>query len=130
MKYSKNFERDWKFYTRNLDVFNFAGKPAPEIVQDFGDGLDAKECFCIYDSTGELKPCVQAELLQSVLICKASVNLYIKLWASHIILLLTEKPDTLYASIGLLEIEQYLDSLNAPGWVMKAVINQAGKQKR
>jgi len=119
MKYSKNFERDWKFYTCNLNVFNFAGKPAPEIVQDFGDGLDAKECFCIYDTTGELKPCTKPQLLQSVLVCKASVNLHIKLWVQGII----------HSVLGLHELGEYLDSLNAPGWVMKAVINQAGKQK-
>jgi len=119
MKYSKNFERDWKFYMHSLNVFNFAGKPAPEIIQSPSGGPNAKECFCIYDSTGDLKPCVNPELLQRVLICKASVNLHIKLWAQGMAQGLLFQP----------ELSEYLDSLNAPGWVMKAVINQAGKQK-
>jgi len=120
MKYSTAFERDWDFYTRNLDFFSFSGKPAPEIVVSSEGGPDAKECFYIYDSTGLLKPCVCPELLQRVLVCKASVNLHIKFWAYGM-------------ASGLLllaELYKYLSELRAPQWVADAVVAQAGKLAR
>ena len=114
VKYSKSFERDYKFYSRNLDVFSFSGKPAPEIVVSPDDGLDAKECFYLYDSTGQLKPCVRPELLQRLLVCKASVNLHVKLWAMGI----------QQGVLDLPELGRYLHSIGAPAWVLRAVAGQ------
>jgi len=120
MKYSKNFERDWKFYTGNLDVFNFAGRPAPDIIVAPGAGLDAKECFYIYDSTGRLEPCVDPELLHQVIICKASVNLHIKLWVQGIA----------HSTLGLPELREYLASLDAPMWIMRGIAGQIRQARK
>ena len=113
MKYSRNFERDWKFYTDNLSVFNFAGKLPPSTVLS-RSGPGAKECFYIHDSTGVLNACAEPKLLEQALICKASVNLHIKLWAYGIA----------HGTFGEFELRVYLDSLQAPDWVMKAVVEQ------
>lgn len=80
-KYSKNFERDWEFYLRVKDTYDFAGKNIPDIP--YGEtGLNAKDCFHKFDSYGKVFPCKEPDLLREIFICKASINLHIKLWAA------------------------------------------------
>ncbi len=116
VKYSTAFNRDFEFYRRNLDLFSFAGKPVPSVIQSPG-GASAKRCFHVYDSTGQITPCREPALLQRLLVCKASVNLNVRLWAQGI-------------KCGVLcppELGEFLESIGAPGWVLKAARNQGEK---
>jgi hypothetical protein len=87
MKYSKEFERDYEWYLKNLDTFNFDGantyinKKGLDIIVPNEEGLTAKECFYLYDSQGIIEPCREPELYKQLLKCKGSVNLHIKMWA-------------------------------------------------
>jgi len=47
---------------------------------DLEHGKSAKKCFCRYDTTGKMEPTNEPELLQSLIVCKKSINLHIKLW--------------------------------------------------
>lgn len=82
MKYSNNFERDYKFYLDNIKNFNFCGtlnvkfKAIPN-----KNGKTAKEVFYLIDSTGKNHPTCEPKLLNQLLLCKASVNFNIKQWA-------------------------------------------------
>ena len=79
-KYSKNFERDWEFYTKNSDKFNFPGKNISLPKYDI-NGKNAKDCFYIIDTHGKYEPTAEPELLLKILTTKAAINLHIKLWA-------------------------------------------------
>jgi hypothetical protein len=118
-KYSKSFERDYDFYLRNVDVLSFSGKHPPAIISDLG-GRSAKECFHAFDSTGELAACREAPLLQKLLVCKASVNLHIKMWAQGMRLGVLCPP----------ELREWLDGYGAPAWVLKAVLRQSVRSNR
>lgn len=83
MKYSKRFEEDYLFYTSNLDNFCFAPldvKSKYKLINS-EDGETAKYCFYKFDSEGRVIPCREIELLEKLLITKASVNFHIKLYA-------------------------------------------------
>ena len=113
-KYSKNFDRDYDFYLRNVDIFTFSGK-APPIVLLNRDGKSAKECFHIFDSTGVLHACREQILLKDLLVTKASVNLHISLWAQGVVQGVLCPP----------ELEEMMGEYGAPDWVAKAVLRQA-----
>jgi len=117
MKYSQAFTRDYTFYRANLDTFIFSGKHSPQLEWD-PLGHAAKWCFYIYDSTGKMLPCWEPGLLQKILVCKASVNLHIKLWAQGI-------------AQGVLcppELDEILTGYAAPDWVAKAVLRQGERR--
>jgi len=81
-KYSKNFERDYGFYLKNLNNFNFCGTLNPRFEAIKGEkGLSAKEVFYLIQSEGKNKPCFEPELLNALLLCQAGVNFQIKQWA-------------------------------------------------
>lgn len=81
-KYSKGFERDYKFYLNGISRFTFCGTLSPtfEAIHDT-NGKTAKEVFFMIESTGKNHPTCEPELLNSLLLCKASVNFMIKQWA-------------------------------------------------
>ncbi len=82
MKYSKGFERDYTFYLQNIDNFVFCGTVEPSFVAiPDSNGKSAKECFMRIDSNGVNLPCNEPELLNRLLLCKASINFQIKQWA-------------------------------------------------
>ena len=120
MKYSKNFERDYNFYLKNRNVFNFCGGQTKYQAIPDEKGYSAKECLLSIDSTGKNIPCCEPELLNKLLLCKASVNFNIKLWADGI------KRET-FLPMDLLEIQREYE---CPRWVVDAVINQAKKLER
>ena len=120
MKYSKSFERDYNFYYNNRNVFNFCGGQTNYQAVPDEKGFSAKECLFSIDSNGRNIPCFEPELLNELLLCKASVNFNIKLWADGV------KRGTLL-SMDLLEIQQ---DYNCPIWVIEAVINQSKKLER
>ena len=76
-----NFQRDYQFYLENRHAFNFCGCVLPEIHYD-PLGLSAMETFYIFDTHGEIRGCCEPDLFLELLICKKSVNLHIKMWAS------------------------------------------------
>jgi hypothetical protein len=81
MKYSKSFERDYAFYLKNIDVFNFCGTLNPRF-EAIGNGIkSAKEVFYLIDSHGKNEPTVEPYLLNKLLLTKASVNFQIKQWS-------------------------------------------------
>lgn len=81
-KYSENFERDFKFYLDNIKNFQFCGTLIPkfEAISDV-NGKKAKEVFYSIDTLGKNIPCCEPELLNQLLMCKASINFHIKQWA-------------------------------------------------
>ncbi len=81
-KYSENFERDYKFYFDNIEHFNFCGTSIPKFkaITD-ENGKSAKEVFYSIDSEGKNIPTSEPDLLDKLLMCKASVNFHIKQWA-------------------------------------------------
>ena len=85
MKYSKNFERDYKFYYDNRYNFNFCGTLNPKFitVQD-NNSKTAKEVFYNIESNGSKEIevlCSEAKLLNELLLCKGGINFQIKQWA-------------------------------------------------
>lgn len=113
-RYKANFNRDYAFYSRNIDTLNFSGK-YPPIILDDPDGKSAKECFYIFDSTGVLGACSEPLLLQKLMVCKASVNLHISLWAEGV------RQNVLCPP----ELKEMMTEYSAPDWVMKAVLRQS-----
>jgi len=82
MKFSQNFERDYLFYSKNISTFVFCGTLNTKHVAKFGaNGKSAKEVFYMIESEGKNVPTFEPELLNSLLLCKASVNFNIKMWA-------------------------------------------------
>lgn len=82
MKYSKRFDETYAFYLKNVAVFNFCGTLNPKFEAIKSDnGKSAKECFFFIESEGKNKPCCEPELLNQLLLTKASVNFQIKEWA-------------------------------------------------
>ena len=79
MKYSKNFNRDYNFYLPNKGIFTFSGDRV-DVPVDMENGVSCKESFRSWDSMGKILPTKEPELLKSVIICKKSINLHIKMW--------------------------------------------------
>lgn len=113
MKYSKRFQEDYQFYNKNTQRFNFCGKKPEQIDLNPG-GFDAKKCFYLRDSTGVSHPCKEPEKLQELLVCKASVNWHIKQWSEG----LTEGSTLPH------EINEIVKDIQAPEWVLKAIVGQ------
>ncbi|MEH2086127.1 hypothetical protein [Nostoc sp.] len=107
MKYSPQFERDYQFYLKNAEKFNFA--PYQPIVEVSDTGKDAKHCFWRLDSTGKLLPCSEPELLRSLLICKKSLGFHLKMWAEG------------FEEMGE-EVDYYMSEfISPPKWVRVAL---------
>lgn len=82
MKYSKNFERDYAWFLKYKDQFDFDGaSDTKDKVIYNSDGKDAKYCFYLYDSQGKVIPTNEPELLFELHKCKGSINFHIKMWA-------------------------------------------------
>lgn len=145
--FSKNFERDYNFYLKNLDEFNFCGtlNPKHSAIEDT-NGLSAKECFYYIESQGKNKPCREPKLLNALLLTKASINFQIKEWAqgrADGTLRLIEFSKRLISDFGIYVNEDiqtlaweneepvyYRDietQYNLPEWVVNAVEKQAVK---
>jgi hypothetical protein len=116
MKFSENFERDYKFYYNNIHNFTFSGSEYSNMISD-KKGRTAKECFHLLDSRGKKLPCQEIILLRMLLNCKASVNLNIKMWAQG----------RAEYTLSLEELKEMLNDYCAPSWVLEAVENQKFK---
>ena len=114
MKFSKNFERDYCFYLSNRNIFNFSGVvPKYKAIPD-EYGYTAKECMFYIDSCGKNVPRREPELLSELLMCKASVNFHIKMWADGM------KREILFEK----DLDEIQQSYGCPDWVTTAVKNQ------
>lgn len=80
------------------------------------NGYSALECWWAKDTHGKTLPCREPELLAKVIRSKQSVNLQVKLWAEDV-------------ADGMLlrqaELVEYVHGW--PEWVLRAVLEQAGK---
>jgi hypothetical protein len=123
MKYSEKFERDWNWYNKYKDVFNFDGvqhyynKKGDSIIINKEDGFTAKECFYKYDSEGKILPCKEPNLLYQVLKCKGSINLHIKMWSE-------DRANLLLFKCDLDELSEQYELLD---WQLLAIENQTNR---
>lgn len=123
MKYSKNFERDYKWYLSVANVFSFDGtkdyynKKGIELIQFDNNGKTAKECFYLYDSSGIIKPTCEPKELKILLKTKGSVNLHIKMYAE----------DRAKGYLPKIEFYKIIKELDLPSWFVKAVEKQKYK---
>ena len=123
-KYSKNFERDYKFYLDWYDssASGFIGKSTAELLSRVNkypsENLSAKEAFFLLDSSNiDNVSVLDVELkeLIAVLSGKCSINLHIKIWSENL-------------SLGLLTINELKENMpNLPSWVLTACTNQSIK---
>jgi hypothetical protein len=142
MKYSKNFERDYKFYLENKDDFTFCGTSSPKFTAIYDEkGKSAKEVFYLIDSTGKNYSTYEVDLLNDLLLCKASVNFYIKQWAQgrgDATLTFAEfageglsiewiKDDEDDGKIKYRYKRSIAETYNFPDWVINAVESQKAK---
>ena len=109
-KYKQNFLRDWNFYNSNSHIFNFAGRNIPNIISD-SNGSNAIYCFFVYDSTGKMLPCCEPEILERVIVCKASINMNIKQWAEG----------RFDSTLPGIEFDEIINQYKLPSWVVVAV---------
>lgn len=120
IKFSKRFDEDYDFYLLNCNRYNFAGK---DVVSEFKiiescDGLSTKECFYHYDSSGTKEfICKDKDELIKIIICKASVNLHIKMYAEGFA----------EYSLSLKELKDIASEIKAPDWFLQAITKQAAK---
>ena len=114
-KYSKNFERDYDFYTKLAgEDFSFTGCTNKELlakVTETAHGLTAKDAFFILDSTGKPVETKEFLILKDILAAKASINLHVKTWKEMV-------------KNHLLTIDELkMDFPWFPEWVWKAIIS-------
>jgi hypothetical protein len=118
MKYSKNFERDYNWYLKYKNIFDFSGSIYNFSI-DLENGKSAKECFYIYDNSGNIIPTNEPFLLQEILNCKKSINLHIKMWVDSL------AEGTLFES----DIEDLKQEFELLPWMVNAIKNQKTKVK-
>lgn len=122
-KYSHNFEIDFNWYLSMRHKFNFDGsnsyynKKGENIIQYNRNGVNAKEAFYQWDSSGRIKPTKHPNVLHTLLKVKGSCNLHIKMYAE----------DRAACILNKLEFDELCTSFNAPDWFKNAVENQKMK---
>lgn len=123
VKYSKSFERDYKWYLSISDLYNFDGasgyfnkKGLPIIVHDAG-GVDAKTAFYYFDTQGKILPTKEPEKFRLVLRTKGSVNLHIKMYAQ----------DRANGRLPKILFDEICEQIKAPDWFSEAVERQKSK---
>ena len=123
MKYSSNFERDYKWFLSIAHEFKFDGnkeylnKKGEYLIQYSSEGKDAKQCFYNYDAKGIINKTNQPEILKTLLRTKASVNLHIKMYAE----------DRAKGTLPKIEFDKICEEFNFPDWVINAVEQQKFK---
>jgi hypothetical protein len=115
-KYSKGFERDFKWYMSMRHRFNFDGHLDRDIEYD-PKGVDGKKAFHKFDSSGRLVPTKHPNILRTLLKTKGSTNLHIKMYAE----------DRAKNRLPLLEFRGMCIQFKAPYWFREAVEHQKSK---
>lgn len=113
MKYSNNFIRDFNWYLSMRHLFSFDGK-IPETIKYDPKGIDGKQCFHKFDSTGKLLPTKHPNLVACLLRTKGSVNLHIKMYAE----------DRANGVLPGIIFDEMCEEFNVPEWFRTAVENQ------
>lgn len=123
MKYSTNFERDFKWYLLMRHKFSFDGKGEyffkrqgyvePMFVED-KNGMDGKKAFYCIDTYGKPVKTKHPNLLLSLLKTKGSVNLHIKMYAE----------DRATGVLPRILFDELCEEIQAPQWFYAAVENQ------
>jgi len=117
MKYSNKFEKDFNWYLKVRSIFNFDGvdgyinKKGKDIIVYDKNGVDGKEAFFKWDSSGKILPTKHPKLLHALLRTKGSVNLHIKMYAEA-------------RAKGLMTFNELNDlciQYNCPNWFKEAV---------
>jgi hypothetical protein len=117
MKYSDNFNRDFKWFIKMRNTFDFGGRIPLEVKFDI-NGIDFKKAFHIYDSTGILKPTKHPIALAKLLLIKGGVNLHAKMYAE----------DRGSGLMGALEFRAMcIYIFKSPDWFRKSVEQQKFK---
>lgn len=116
MRYSKNFERDYIWYLKYKDTFDFDGscETTNKIKIDLEKGKAAKECFYIYDSKGIIIYTSEPNLLYQLFKCKGSINFNIKMWAE----------DRGKGYLGKNEFQEIIKEFELLPWMVEAVEKQ------
>lgn len=122
-KYNANFERDYAFYLRMVEVFTFDGasqyidKKGRNIIVDNHNGVDAKEAFYQYDSNGKIIATFEPDKLRLLLRTKGSINLHIKMYAE----------DRANGRLPKIEFDEMCELWQVPDWFKSAVERQKHK---
>jgi hypothetical protein len=129
IKVSEKFEQDYEMYFRLKDIFTFTGINVKNKYHRFvfsESGNTAKECFYTLDTHGKYIACNELELLFSIIGCKISLNLHIKMWAEEYLEFRTSslKEEVAFSNLFLMELVEEYQFLP---WVELAIINQAEK---
>lgn len=115
IKYSVNFNRDYEYYLKYKDVFNFDGSLGTEDKVIYSaEGSTAKECFWKFDSTGKIIPTKEPDLLYQIFKCKGSINFNIKMWAEA----------RGKGELGRLEFQGIIKEYELMPWMIQAVEKQ------
>lgn len=123
MKYSANFERDFKWFLSMRHTYTFDGsleyynKKGEKIIQYSKNGVSGKRAFFAWDSQGKILPTKHPLLLFTLLKVKGSVNLHIKMYAE----------DRAKGYLPGAEFEQICFEQSVPEWFYEAVENQKSK---
>lgn len=117
MKYSDNFNRDFNWFIKMRNTFDFGGRIPDKIIFDI-NGVDFKKAYHIYDSTGVLKPTKHPTALAKMMLIKGGVNLHAKMYAE----------DRASGLMGSLEFRAMcVFKFKSPDWFRKAVEQQKFK---
>lgn len=117
MKYSTNFERDFKWFLKMRTMFNFDGKngyfnkKGENIIVFDKNGVNGKEAFYQWDSRGKIVTTKHPNILHSLLKTKGSVNLHIKMYAE----------DRANGLFSFIEFRSFCVKYNCPYWFKEAV---------
>jgi hypothetical protein len=115
IKYSGNFERDYNWFLRYKDIFNFDGTDSTADKIIYSDtGASAKDCFYKYDTHGKIIATKEPELLFQIHKCKGSINFNIKAWAE----------DRGKGCLGRNEFNEIAKYLELLPWMIEAVERQ------
>ena len=123
LKYSPEFERDFKWYLSMRHEFNFDGsgdytdKNGNPIVVYDRSGVSAKWAFYKWDSNGKILPTKHPNLLQALLKTKGSTNLHIKMYAE----------DRATGLLPLGDLISFCVEHKCPSWFKEAVERQRFK---
>ncbi len=146
MKISAANKRDFIFYFKNRNRFNFSGtlENSYEPIYD-RQAIGGIEAFFKIENNGgklfpEIRPGVKGvrtkhqRLLETLLLSKASVNFNIKAWAEdrakgYLPKVLFNGKDTNGNTIKGFETNNIIAEFNCPKWVEQAVENQASRNR-
>ena len=118
-RYSENFTRDFNWYLKMRNTFNFDGRLNYEDKIIYSKkGVDAKKAFLKLDSEGIVLPTKHPNILESILKTKGGVNLHIKMYGQ----------DLANQRLTLLEFRMWcIYCWQSPDWFREAVQRQRYK---